>query len=286
MPGGLFMTKIGIAALAAVSLIALAGCRQTASTTGNETAGNASAPAAAAGTIDGTWKADIDSVQFDQKPDEYLLQAGQYSCKSCVPSVTVAADGASHPIKTPYADSLAVKVVDDHNVVRTAKKGGRQVGETKMSVSADGNTLTGSFTDTQVANAPANKGEFSETRVAAGPAGAHAISGQWKPAKLSNFNPESLTISLKVDGNMFHFSSPSGYSYDAQVGGGDVPIKGDIAGTTASVAKSGDSYVETDKRDGKIVSTTTFTGGADGKLHAVGEDKLTGSKTSWTASKG
>ena len=132
------------AAFAAASLIALAGCKQT-TVAGNEAAANESANAAApaaAGSIDGTWKADIDSVQFSQKPDEFLLQEGQYSCKSCVPSFTVAADGAFHPVSLPYADSYAVKVVDDHNIVRTQKKGGRQVGETKVMVSADGNTLT------------------------------------------------------------------------------------------------------------------------------------------------
>jgi hypothetical protein len=277
------MRKTIMAALAAASLITLAGCKQTAGT-GNEASGNASAATAAA-SIDGTWKADIDSVQFDQKPDEYLLQAGQYSCKSCVPSYTVSADGAFHPVSLPYADSIAVKVVDDHNVVRTVKKGGRQIGETKMTVSADGNTLSGSFNDTSVPNAPPGKGEFTETRVGPAPAGTHAVSGEWKPAKLSNFNPESLTISLKVDGDTFHFSSPSGYSYDAKIGGADVPIKGDIAGTTAAISKSGESYVETDKRGGKVVGTTTFTAGSDGKLHVVGEDKLSGSKTTWTATK-
>lgn len=267
------------AALAAASLLALSACKQ-------QPAGNAAAPAAAsAEAINGTWKADIDSVQFEQKPDEYLLQAGQYSCKSCSPAYTVAADGAFHPVSLPYADSMAVKVVDDHNIVRTSRKGGRQIGETKVAVSADGNTLTGSFTDTSVENAPPGKGEYTETRVGSAPAGAHAVSGQWKPAKLANFNPESLTITINVEGDTFHFSSPSGYSYDAKIGGGDVPIKGDIAGTTASIAKSGDSYVETDKRDGKVVGTTTFSAGPDGKLHVVGEDKLTGSKTTWTATK-
>ena len=74
------------------------------------------------GSIDGTWKADIDSVQFDQKPDEYLLQAGQYSCKSCAPTYTVAADGAFHAVSLPYADSMSVKVDDDHNITRTARR--------------------------------------------------------------------------------------------------------------------------------------------------------------------
>lgn len=271
------------AALAAASLLALSACKP-------QPAANETAPAGTAATsadaINGTWKADISSVQFDQKPDEILLTGGQYSCKSCAPSYTVAADGNFHPVSLPYADSMAVKVVDDHTIQRTSKKGDRQTGETKVAVSSDGNTLTGDFTDSSAADAPPTKGQYTETRVGPAPAGAHAVSGQWKPAKLANFNEEALTVSINVEGDTFHFSSPSGYSYDARLGGPDVPIKGDIAGTTASVAKSGDSYVETDKRDGKVVGTTTFTIGADGKLHIVGEDKLTGSKTTWTATKG
>ena len=274
------MHKVMTAAFAAASLLAIAGCNKPAAT---ENA--ATETAAAAGDINGTWVADIDSVKFDQKPDEYLLQAGQYSCKSCTPAYTVAADGAFHPVSTPYADSMAVKVVDDHNIVRTAKKGGRQIGETKVAISADGNTLTGSFTDTSVEGSPAQKGEYIEDRVGPAPAGAHSVSGQWKPAKLANFNAEAMTFTIKVDGDTFHYSSPAGYSYDAKIGGPQVPIKGDLAGTTASVTKTDNGYLETDKRDGKVVGTTTFTVGADGKLQGVGEDKLAGSKTTFTATK-
>ena len=282
------MHKTITVALAAASLLALSACRQT-TVGGNEAAngadGNASATASGEG-VNGTWKADVDSVQFDQKPDEYLLAGGQYSCKSCVPPPTVAADGVFHAITAPYADELAVKVNDDHNVTRTAKKGGRVVGETKMSVAADGNTMTQSFTDTSVANAPAAKGDFVETRVAAGPAGAHAISGQWKPTKLANFNAEALTVSFNVEGDTVHMSAPTGQSYDAKLGGPDVAIKGDNAGTTAAVKKIGDnSYEETDKRGGKVVGVMTFSLGADGKLNFVSQDKTNGSTVKWSSTR-
>ena len=278
------MRKTIGAALAAVSLLALAGCRQ-ATTGGNTAAENAAAPtSAAAATIEGTWKADIDSVQFDQKPDEYLLQGGQYSCKSCVPSYTVAADGAFHSVSLPYADSIAVKVVDDHNIVRTAKKGGRQVGESKLTVSADGNTLTGSFTDTSTSTT--GKGGFVETRVGAALAGAHAVSGQWKPSKLQDFNSEALTFTFKMEGDTLHMTSGTGQAYDAKFGGPDVPIKGDIAGTTAAVTKTSDSsFRETDKRGGKVVAVFDFSVSADGKGHGAFENKEDGSKVTYTATK-
>lgn len=273
------MHKTITVALAAASLLALAACKQT--TTGGNEAGNA-VPASAG--IDGTWKADVDSVQFNQKPDEMLLQAGQYSCKSCVPPVTVPADGAFHPITTPYADSMSVKVVDDHNVVRTSKKGGKQMGQTKVSVSPDGNTLTGSFTDTSGSNTAT--GTFVETRVGPAPSGAHAISGQWKPSKLKDFNTAALTFTYKVEGDTLHSSSGTGQSFDAKFGGPDVPIKGDNAGTTASVKKTGDSsFAETDKRGGKVVGVFNFSVDANGVGHGAYENKEDGSKVTYTATR-
>jgi hypothetical protein len=269
-----------IAALAAASLLALSACNKQAA---SNQAG--SAEMASADTISGTWKADLDSVQFDQKPDEFLLQAGQYTCKHCVPQVTVAADGAFHPITTPYADSLAVKVVDDHNVTRTAKKNGRQIGETKMMVSADGNTMTSSFSDTSVEGAPAGKGEYTETRVGPAPVGAHAISGQWKPSKLSNFNAEALTFTYNVEGDTLHMKSGTGQSFDAKFGGPAVPITGDLGGTTASVKKTDGGFEETDTRDGKVVGVFSFSVDAAGKGHGASENKEDGSKVTFTATK-
>ncbi|HEV2595926.1 MAG TPA: hypothetical protein VGU01_12060 [Sphingomicrobium sp.] len=281
------------AAFAAIAVLALAGCKQ-ATTGGNSTAtttttstDNASATATAGSGINGTWKADVASAKWDQKPDQFLLQNGTYSCKTCTPPWSVQADGAFHPVTGhPYYDEVAIKVVDDKTVQQSTKLKGRDTGGSTIKVSADGNTLGIDFNDKTIANAPPSTGHVDESRVAAGPAGAHAISGAWKPSKAQNINIESLTITLKADPDMLHMSSPGGTSYDAKLDGTDTPIKGDPAGTMASVKKLSDnSYEETDKRAGKVVSVTTFTVGADGKLTGVSENKLDGSKFSWTANK-
>ena len=278
------MHRIIVASLAATSLLTLSACNKNAASNG--AAGNAAAPAAV-DAISGTWKADLSTVQFDQKPDELLIQNGQYSCKTCTPPVTVPADGAFHPVSgSKYFDSAAVKVVDDHTVTRTAKKADRVTGETTFKVSDDGKTLTGTFTDSTTPNAPPTKGTFVETRVAPGPAGSHAISGSWKPSKVENINEEALTVTYKLDGDTLHMSSPSGQSYDAKLDGTDTPIKGDIGGTTASVKKVGDnSYEETDKRDGKVVNVATFTVGADGKMTVTSTDKRNDSTVKYVANK-
>jgi hypothetical protein len=273
------------AALAAASILALAGCRQAA-TTGNASE-NAAAPASAeAAAIDGTWKADLSSVQIDQKPDQLLLKDRQFSCPTCTPPIALAADGAMHAVERPYSDHMAVKADDDHNVTRTSQKAGKDTGTTKYSVSADGKTLTVSFSDSSVPNAKPVTGNYTETRVADAPAGAHAISGSWKLDKYNNVSDEGLTVSYRTDADTVHMSSPVGTSFDARLDGSEAPIKGDVAGTTASVKKLADgSYEETDRRGGKVISVTTFKAGSDGKMHVVSEDKLAGSTIRYTADK-
>lgn len=275
-------------ALTTASLLALGACRQ-ANVTSNEMATTNSTTttttSAASGTIDGTWKGDVNSVKFEQKPDEYLLQNGKFDCKSCIPPVSLAADGAYHPVTNhAYYDEESIKVVDANTVQQSTKLKGRETGNSTFKVSPDGKTLTINWTDTSVANAKANSGSFEETRVSSGPAGSHALSGSWTPAKIASVNQEAITLTLKADADMLHVSSPVGTSYDAKLDGTPTPIKGDPAGATASVKKLGDnSYEETDTAGGKVVSKTTFTLGADGKLTIVGEDPRNGSKTTWTA---
>ncbi|HVU29860.1 MAG TPA: hypothetical protein VHE36_05610 [Sphingomicrobium sp.] len=275
------MRKTLMLAAAGASLIGLSACNKQASVGGNESTQTASS----ADAINGTWKADISSVQWETKPDEYLLRDGTFSCKSCTPPYSVAADGAFHPVNTPYFDSDSVKIVDARTITETSKKGDRVIAVYRTTVSADGNTQTTQFTDTSTPGEP-SKGEFSETRVGPAPAGAHAISGQWKPSKLANFNDAALTFTVDVNGDTYKSSSPDGTSYEAKIGGGDVPINGDIAGTLVSVARSGDNgYVVTRKRDGKVVGVVNFTVGADGRLKGVSENKQNGSIMRWSADK-
>ena len=158
------MHKAICAALAAVSLLAISGCKQA--TMGNAASDNASENAAApagAATIDGTWKTDMSSLKLDAKPDVLLLKAGQFSCSTCTPPLEVAADGAMHAVTgRPYADHISIKVDDDHHVSRTSQKDGKTTGTAKYSVSSDGNTLTVDFND-MTGSKPVT-GSYTETR--------------------------------------------------------------------------------------------------------------------------
>jgi hypothetical protein len=284
------MTRSITAALAAVSIIALGACNKQASTAGNtsDNAATADSGSAAAGTstIDGTWKADLSTIQLDSKPDVFLVKDGKYSCSSCTPPLTLAADGAFHPVTgRPYADQMSVKIVDDHTVTRTGQKGGKETGSLTMKTSPDAKTLTVDWKDSSTPNAPPVTGEFTETRVAAAEAGAHAVSGSWKPDKVSNVSEDALNTTYKVAGDTLTMNS-AGQSYSAKFGGAEAPVQGDIGGTTVSVEKVGDGAIrETYHRDGKVVSVATSTIGADGKMAVVVEDKRNGGTTRYQATK-
>src|SRR6185295_7702364 len=146
-------------------------------------------------TIDGTWIGDVNSVKFEGKPDEYLLQKGTFACKSCSPPRSIAADGTYHPATNyAYYDEESITVVDAKTVRISRRLKGREIGHSTMTVTPDGNTLTTNWTDTSDANAKPSTGSFEETRVARGPAGSHALSGSWTPAKIADVSPEEITL--------------------------------------------------------------------------------------------
>ena len=104
--------------------------------------------------FNGTWKFKLDNAQFAKKPEVYLLRNGTYACKTCVPPITVKADGRDHAVTGhPYFDSMAVKVVDDHTIEQTNKKNGKVVGTSRTSVS-DGFSFPGRATFVIVASFP------------------------------------------------------------------------------------------------------------------------------------
>jgi hypothetical protein len=228
--------------------------------------------------FDGTWKFNVTNANFSPKPDVYLLDKGMYSCKTCAPPYAVKADGTDQAVTGhPYFNSIAVTVVNDHQVQETDKKDGKVVATSTTTVSADGNTVTFDFSDSSNTNGGAPvTGKGSATRVAPGPKGSHAVSGSWKIAKLDSISDNGAVFTYQVSGNQLTMTAPTGQSYTATMDGTDAPMKGDPGVTSVSVKKVGkDTLVETDKRDGKVVSVAKTTVAADGKTATVvATDKL------------
>lgn len=267
------MTKT-ILVFSTALLLTAAGCNRESAPPANDAAA-AMNEAAAAPSIEGTWKFDLASAQVEEQPDVFLLKDDTYSCSTCVPPLTVSADGAFHPVADrPYYDSVSVKVVDDKTVTTVRKKGDRVTSETTRVVTPDGNSMAVSISNSSTPNTAPISSKRTVKRVAAAPAGSHAISGSWKTATYDSMSDAGLTVTFRLEGNTLNMSG-AGESYAAKLDGTYAPIEGDIGGTMVSVERlSANSFRETFKRDGKLLSVSTLALTNDGKLSVVNEDKV------------
>ena len=224
--------------------------------------------AAAQSALNGTWKAELNNVDFSKKPDIFVLQNGTYTCKTCTPPYTVKADGTDQSISGhPYVDMVAIEVVNDHEVKETDKKDGKVVGTSTTKVSPDGNTLTFEFSDSSNTNGgPPVTGKGEETRVAKGPAGSNAISGSWRTTKMESVSDNGVTWTYKISGDELTMTNPTGQSYTAKLNGPEAPMKGDPGVTSVQLKLIGKNTLEeTDKREGKVIAVVKMTVSPDGK---------------------
>jgi hypothetical protein len=240
----------------------------------------------AASPFDGTWKVDLNSAQFPEKPQIVVLQNGTFQCSTCDPKINVKADGSDQPVQgSKTIDTVAVTIVDDKTVESISKKGGKVVEQTKNTVSADGKTSTVAFTYYPEASKQPVTGNEILIRVAPGPSGSHATSGSWRTQKV-NATDNALTVTYKSSPDGLMMTDAIGESFDAKFDGKDYPIKG-ATGYTVSLTKVNDrAIIETDKRDGKVVAVTHMTVSADGKTLTIkSENKVRGTTTTFAAAK-
>lgn len=238
--------------------------------------------AMAQSALDGTWKIDMNKVDFPKKPDEFLLQNGTYECKTCTPPYNIKADGSDQPVTGhPYYNTVAIRVVSDHEIEETDKKDGKAVATSTSTVSADGKILTFSFSDSSNTNGgPPVTGKGEATRVAKGPAGSNAISGSWRTTKIESMSDNATVWTYKVNGDEITMTNPTGQSYTAKTDGAEAAMKGDPGVSSVSVKMIGkDTLEETDKRDGKVIGVFKMKVASDGKTAKASYDDKQSNRT-------
>lgn len=244
--------------------------------------------AMAQSAFDGTWKIDLNKLQMPKKPSVLLLHNGIYQCKTCVPAISIKADGTDQPVSGhPYFDMIAVKIVDAHTIQETEKQAGKVVSSSTTTVADDGKTAAFEFTDNNTNSAEPVTGKGTMTRVAKGPTGAHAVSGSWRTSGYGSVSDNALTRTYKVEGDNLSMSAPTGESFTARMDGSESAYNGDPGTTSVSLKKLGTHAIqETDKRDGKVVSVAKMTVGPDGQSMTIAiDDKLHGTTMSFVAMK-
>ncbi|GAB3788802.1 hypothetical protein [Dyella agri] len=226
----------------------------------------APASALAQNTFDGTWKTDPASIQDTGKPITVTLKDGVFHCDCDNPAVNVKADGKDHPTAGHIGyDTSSVEVVNNNKLHMIEKKAGKVVGDSTLTASADGGTVTNEFTDTSGSSPVTGKVVFE--RVGKAMPGSNLTTGVWKLKNIDNYSDNALTFTYKIDGNTVNFKDSTGDSYTAMMGGKAVPVH-ETTNThaTVSVLKVGKNGMrETYMHDGKPTSTVTMTLSDDGK---------------------
>ena len=158
---------------------------------------------------------------MDAEPDEIELTGGIYTCTTCIPAYSTPADGTFHRVADRvYWDEAAVTVADDRTVQIGMKVAGALIAENVRTVSADGNSIKTSYGGSANGDGTLVEQSLAQIRVGEPLAGAHLISGAWRfdPSQMLA-SQNALTITLRIDGDRLHVTSPLGETLDATLGG-------------------------------------------------------------------
>jgi hypothetical protein len=237
------------------------------------------------GPFDGTWKTRVESLRASGKPDVFDVTQGMYHCASCVPEVTVKADGSDQSVVGhDYYDSVAVRILSPNSLEIANRRAGKLTATVSYSVSDGGAMLAVKFTD--YTGAQPYSGSFTKKRVGAAPAGAHATSGAWQMDKLSEMADVGRTITYAMTADSFKMNW-NGQSYDAKFDGKEYPIAGDPGNTVVSLKRVGpDTIEEIDKRGGNVTDIVRSSVSGDGKtLHVVDNDVVHETRTEYILDK-
>jgi hypothetical protein len=222
--------------------------------------------------FNGTWRPEPQKPTHE-KPQMAVLSLGEYDCQSCTPPYKVTVDGHDQPVAgNPYYDTIAITVVDDRNIVRTAKKAGKVVMYTKEAVAPDGLSKTEVQTLLDMAPVPIELTAKS-SRVSAGPPGTHAVSGTWQMTEMDVSNHAEDTT-FKVSGGALSMTDRMGRSFTAKFDGTLTAYKGSDEFDRVSLKLIDERTIEeSDWKNGKVLKISRWALAPDGlTMHARFDD--------------
>ncbi|KPF53442.1 hypothetical protein IP65_13845 [Novosphingobium sp. AAP1] len=247
-----------------------------------------STSAAEQSVFNGEWVLDLSSAQLSNKPFTVTVKDGQFTCDSCVPSYTIPADGAFHPVaRQTSLDEASVTIIDPRTMRMVERLRGRVVHDETDVASPDGATLTYTVVIGGATSGKTTKETGVQVRTGTADPAAHLTSGAWRTTTIADPSAEKTRFTITVNGNVMSQRNSTGQSFAATIGGGFVPISGtDIPGEVSVTRDGPRTLIETFRRQGQIGIVRTLTVLADGKTLAISNDnKLLGSVDRLTAHK-
>ena len=225
------------------------------------------AAAAGASPFDGVWVADLDT-QAGLATDEYLVLSGEYRCLTCAPPRAYRADGRPRTVPGDREVTLESVTIAGPRTIVTHIVAPLLDRVTTMTVAPDDRTATYVSIDHRPGIAAPLRTEYLARRVGPAPAGAHPVSGRWQGVRYIAVPAPVRTTVLRLAGDRFSYTTPLGTSFDAQFGGGEVPVgsRQGVSDVTVRVRRAGPRQIEEcAMRTGRLILVRTFTVSPDGR---------------------
>jgi hypothetical protein len=210
----------------------------------------------------GKWKLNVTKSDFGESTVTYEQAAnGEMKLTSDGQSYTFKTDGKEY--STPWGTSASWKAVNAATWETTSKVNGKVTGTGTMKLSADGKSLTVDSKSIKATGETSNDSAVYE-RVT----GTSGLAGKWKTKNLKIGSPGTVVIAANgADGLTLTYVEEKG-NCAAKFDSKDSPATGPIwpSGWTCMIAKSGDGFDLTWKKDGKVMYKDSFTTSPDGKV--------------------
>lgn len=234
----------------------------------------------------GTWVVTPELTTFALRPMGLMIDRGVYRRTSCVPDDSLPADGAEHAVVgDPWAQTMSVRVLDDHRVEMAQKIGGKLTWKGTYVVSKDGKSMQLKFEDSRPAKAVSGKIEFA--RIGDAVSNAHLVSGDWMPQKVLELSASGRSVTFQDTDNGLIMTASDGRGFDIHFDRKDYPLNGYLEGATVQVGRRAAMTLQVNrKQHGALIEMSLGTVSADGQTMELGVvDWQCQSKILWTLHK-
>jgi hypothetical protein len=253
--------------------------------------------------LDGSWIIQPELTTFGMRSPTLSLERGEFRRNDCRSEpINVPADGLIHSVKgQALFDAMSVRVLDPRRVQIVEKSGDKVAWQGQYTVTANGHAMSLDFEDDRAVK-PVT-GVLAYTREGETSAGAHAVSGTWRPEKLSRLSSSGLTFTFAMQPKdnerdpevtpgpdfyaAFTLSASDGRSAEGKLDAHDYPVNGYLPGATIALNRLQPGIVQFNRsQNGVLVELTRAAISSDGQTMTLSQiDWVCQAKTVFILSK-
>jgi hypothetical protein len=238
--------------------------------------------------FEGSWVIQPELTTFGMRSPILSLERGEFRRSDCkTEPIDVPADGAAHGVKgQPLFDTISVRVLDPKRVEIVEKNTDKPAWKGMYTVSANGRSMRLEFEDDR-ATKPVT-GALEYMREGDAPAGAHAVSGTWRPEKLTRLSSSGQTVTFAMQrkdterdlevapGPNFYagfaFTGGDGRSAEGKLDAHDFPLNGYLPGATIALNRLQPNILQFNRsQNGVLVELTRAMVASDGQTMTLSQ---------------